>query len=50
MKIILTESQYNNLIVENVFKDILKDLNINAGILFTFGTGMATFIPVERFF
>ena len=46
MKIILTESQYNNLIVENVFKDILKDLNINAGILFTFGTGMAAFLPV----
>lgn len=46
MKIILTESQYNNLIVENVFKDIFKDLNINAGILFTFGTGMAALLPV----
>ena len=46
MKIVLTESQYNNLIVENVFKDIFKDLNINTGILFTFGTGMAAFLPV----
>ena len=46
MKIVLTESQYNNLIVENVFKDIFKDLNINAGILFTFGTGMAALLPV----
>ena len=46
MKIILTEEQYNNLIVENVFKDIFKDLNINTGILFTFGVGMSALLPV----
>ena len=46
MKIILTEEQYNTLIVENVIKDIFKDLNINTGVLFTFGTGMASLLPV----
>ena len=46
MKIILTEEQYNTVIVENVIKDIFKDLNINTGILFTFGTGMAALLPV----
>jgi hypothetical protein len=49
MKIILTEEQYKKLINENLFKDTLKDLKINTGILFTFGTGMAAFLgPVER--
>jgi hypothetical protein len=49
MKIILTEEQYKSLINENLFKDTLKDLKINTGILFTFGTGMAAFLgPVER--
>jgi hypothetical protein len=46
MKIILTEEQYNTLIVENVIKDIFKDLNINTGVLFTFGTGMSSLLPV----
>lgn len=46
MKIILTEEQYNTLLVENVVKDILKDLNINSGILFTFGAGMGAILPV----
>ena len=49
MKIIITEEQYKKLINENLFKDTLKDLKINTGILFTFGTGMAAFLgPVER--
>ena len=49
MKIIITEEQYKSLINENLFKDTLKDLKINTGILFTFGTGMAAFLgPVER--
>lgn len=49
MKIILTEEQYKSLINENSFKDALKDLKINTGILFTFGTGMGAFMgPVER--
>ena len=48
MKIIITEEQ-RNLINENLFKDVLKDLKINTGILFTFGTGMGAFMgPVER--
>ena len=46
MKIILTEEQYNTLLVENVIKDIFKDLNINAGVLFTFGTGMGAILPI----
>ena len=46
MKIILTEEQYNTVIVENVIKDIFKDLNVDTGILFTFGTGMAALLPV----
>jgi len=46
MKIILTEEQYNTVIVENVIKDIFKDLNINTGVLFTFGTGMTALLPV----
>lgn len=49
MKIVITEEQYKSLINENLFKDTLKDLKINTGILFTFGTGMAAFLgPVER--
>ena len=49
MKIVITEEQYKKLINENLFKDTLKDLKINTGILFTFGTGMAAFLgPVER--
>lgn len=49
MKIVITEEQYKSLINENSFKDALKDLKINTGILFTFGTGMAAFLgPVER--
>ena len=48
MKIIITEEQYK-LLNENLFKDTLKDLKINTGILFTFGTGMGAFLgPVER--
>ncbi len=48
MKIIITEEQYK-LLNENLFKDTLKDLKINTGILFTFGTGMGAFMgPVER--
>jgi hypothetical protein len=46
MKIILTEEQYNTVIVENVIKDIFKDLNVDTGVLFTFGTGMAAILPV----
>ena len=46
MKIILTEEQYNTVIVENVIKDIFKDLNVDTGVLFTFGTGMAALLPV----
>ena len=49
MKIIITEEQYKSLLNENLFKDTLKDLKINTGILFTFGTGMGAFLgPVER--
>ena len=49
MKIVITEEQYKSLINENLFKDTLKDLKINTGILFTFGTGMSAFLgPVER--
>ena len=49
MKIVITEEQYKSLIYENLFKDTLKDLRINTGILFTFGTGMGAFMgPVER--
>lgn len=49
MKIVITEEQYKSLINENLFKDTLKDLKINTGILFTFGTGMGAFMgPVER--
>ena len=49
MKIVITEVQYKSLINENLFKDTLKDLKINTGILFTFGTGMGAFMgPVER--
>ena len=49
MKIVITEEQYKSLINENLFKDTLKDLKINTGILFTFGTGMGAFLgPVER--
>lgn len=46
MKIILTEEQYSTVIVENVIRDIFKDLNINTGVLFTFGTGMGALLPV----
>jgi hypothetical protein len=49
MKIILTEEQYRTLIIESTLKDTLKDLKINSGVLFTFGTGIGAFIgPVER--
>lgn len=49
MKIILTEEQYKTLLIENTLKDTLKDLKINSGILFTFGTGIGAFLgPVER--
>jgi hypothetical protein len=49
MKIILTEEQYKTLIIESTLKDTLKDLKINSGVLFTFGTGIGAFIgPVER--
>jgi hypothetical protein len=49
MKIIITEEQYKEILNENIFKDTLKDLKINTGILFTFGTGMGVFMgPVER--
>ena len=49
MKIVITEEQYKSLINENLFKDTLKDLKINTGLLFTFGTGMGAFMgPVER--
>ena len=49
MKIVITEEQYKSLINENLFKDTLKDLKINTGILFTFGTGIGSFLnPVSR--
>jgi hypothetical protein len=49
MKIILTEEQYKYILIESTLKDTLKDLKINTGILFTFGTGIGAFIgPVER--
>ena len=49
MKIILTEEQYRNLIIENTIKDTLKELKVNSGILFTFGTGIGAFIgPVDK--
>jgi hypothetical protein len=49
MKIILTEEQYKELLSESIIKDTLKDLKINTGILFTFGTGITAFMgPVER--
>ena len=48
MKIILTEEQYRTLVIESTLKDTLKDLKINTGVLFTFGTGIGAFIgPVE---
>jgi hypothetical protein len=49
MKIILTEEQYRHLIIENTIKDTLKELKVNSGILFTFGTGIGAFIgPVDK--
>jgi hypothetical protein len=49
MKIVITEEQYKKILVESTLKDTLKDLKINTGILFTFGTGIGAFIgPVER--
>lgn len=49
MKIILTEEQYKEVLNENIIKDTLKDLKINAGIVFTFGAGMGAFMgPVNR--
>jgi hypothetical protein len=49
MRIILSESQYKIILVENIIKDTLKDLKINSGLLFTFGTGIASMLgPVER--
>lgn len=48
MKIIVTEEQYDLLMKENIFKDTLKDLKLNTGILFTFGMGMGAFMgPVH---
>jgi hypothetical protein len=49
MKIVITEEQYKKILIESTLKDTLKDLKINTGILFTFGTGIGAFIgPVER--
>jgi hypothetical protein len=49
MKIIITEEQYKDVLNENIFKDTLKDLKINTGIVFTFGAGMGAFMgPVTR--
>jgi len=49
MKIIITEEQYKDVLNENIFKDTLKDLKINTGIVFTFGAGMGAFMgPVSR--
>jgi hypothetical protein len=49
MKIIITEEQYKKILTENILKDTLKDLKINSGILFTFGTGIGSFLnPVSR--
>jgi hypothetical protein len=49
MKILITEEQYKVILTENILKDILKDFNISSGLLFTFGTGMASLMgPVER--
>ena len=49
MKIIITEQQYDRLLVESILQDTLKDLKDNAKILFTFGTGMGAFMgPVSR--
>lgn len=49
MKILITEEQYNKLMVEGILKDTLNDLKDNAKILFTFGTGIGSFIgPVNR--
>ena len=46
MKIVITEEQYKKILIESTLKDTLNDLKINSGILFTFGTGMAAFLPV----
>jgi len=49
MKIIITEGQYKKILTENILKNTLKDLKINSGILFTFGTGIGSFLnPVSR--
>ena len=49
MKIVITEEQYKKILVESTLKDMLNDLKINSGVLFTFGTGIGSFIgPVER--
>ena len=49
MKIVITEEQYRQILVESTLKDTLNDLKINSGVLFTFGTGIGAFIgPVER--
>ena len=49
MKIVITEEQYKEILIESTLKDTLNDLKINSGILFTFGTGIGAFIgPVER--
>ena len=45
MKIILTEEQYKEVLNENIIKDTLKDLKINAGIVFTFGAGRCVYGP-----
>jgi hypothetical protein len=49
MKIIITEEQYKEVIVENTFKDVMSSLKLNSSIIFTFGTGVSAFMgPVEK--
>ena len=46
---ILNEEYRTLLLNENIIKDTLKDLKVNTGILFTFGTGMGALLPpVDR--
>ena len=49
MKIIITEEQYNKVLMENTFKDVMSSLKLNSSIVFTFGAGVSAFMgPVER--
>jgi hypothetical protein len=49
MKIIITEEQYNKVLMENTFKDVISSLKLNSSIVFTFGAGVSAFMgPVER--